>query len=44
VIQGLKFLKQIDQPHEAVCSKNIFVLPNNEVKLSDPWLNSLNIE
>lgn len=44
MIKGLKFLRQVSQPHEAVCSKNVYLFPNNVVKLSDPWLKTSNLE
>lgn len=44
IILSLKFLKKIDQSHEAICSKNIYVMPNKEYKLIDPWLKTSNLE
>lgn len=44
IIHGLKFLKQIDHSHEAICSKNVYLFPNNEIRLSDPWIKSSNLE
>lgn len=36
---ALKYLKELNQPHEAVCSDNILINKEGIIMLSDPWLN-----